>query len=111
MHTVSVSFSRSLSLMHNVSVSLTHTVFVPFSHAHCLCLFLAIAPPSVSLAGSILAFMRGLHVIGAVLSCSALSSMLYHLCDTDFMCVGGLSFRSLQASRGQAVTRPWPCPV
>ena len=37
-----------------------------------------------------------LLVVGTVLCMSATSSMFYHLCDVDAVCVGGLSFESWQ---------------
>lgn len=37
-----------------------------------------------------------LPVVGALLSVSAASSAVYHLCDIDVYCLGGLSFHSLQ---------------
>ena len=39
-----------------------------------------------------------LPVLAALLSSSAVSSAIYHLCDTDVYCLGGLSFKSLQVN-------------
>lgn len=43
----------------------------------------------VSLAGD-------LPFVGALLGASAAASSVYHLCDIDVYCIGGLSFHSLQ---------------
>mmetsp|Transcript_8918 Transcript_8918/g.13391 ORF Transcript_8918/g.13391 Transcript_8918/m.13391 type:complete len:889 (-) Transcript_8918:131-2797(-) len=49
------------------------------------------AVPSV-----MLAIKYNLPVVAATLFCAGLSSGLYHLCDSDLYCIGGLSFSALQ---------------
>ena len=38
------------------------------------------------------------YVLCALLTSASVASSLYHLCDTDVFCVGGLSFKSLQVT-------------
>lgn len=48
------------------------------------------------LPGILFAYFHNMPLFSILLSSSATSSALYHLCDTDVWCMGGLSFKSLQ---------------
>lgn len=48
------------------------------------------------LPGILLAYFHNMALFSILLTSSATSSALYHLCDTDVYCIGGLSFKSLQ---------------
>ena len=48
------------------------------------------------LPGILFAYFHHMPLFSILLSSSATSSALYHLCDTDVWCMGGLSFKSLQ---------------
>lgn len=48
--------------------------------------------------GAVVAFQKGVPVLGCILTSSGIASIFYHLCDSDIWCIGGLSFQSLQVS-------------
>jgi hypothetical protein len=39
------------------------------------------------------------YMLAAMLTSASVASSVYHLCDTDVYCVGGLTFLSLQVSQ------------
>lgn len=48
------------------------------------------------LPGILFSYFHNMALFSILLTSSATSSALYHLCDTDVYCIGGLSFKSLQ---------------